>query len=215
MRFNEDLTFGPALEDQPGQNDIRGMPQFLRADLEMVRREGGSFLRNLLDRLPLTHAYRYVSIDSRTHMLMPRMYPCIPGWHCDDFFRGDREQPDLEHILADAPSVHHSVVFGNTSFTEYVAEPLELPGPDALDNPEGRPIYGIYHRLIEARRPAVRTLRAGEVVTFGPLVFHRGTPADRRGWRHFLRVTESSHWQPVNERRVQTQVYLTDAFYEW
>src|SRR5262249_42968397 len=141
--------------------------------------------------------------------------PCIPGWHCDDFFRGGREQPDLERILDDAPSVHHSVVFGITSFTEYVAEPLELPAPDELDNPEGRPIYGIYHRLIESRRPLIRALQSGEVVTFGPLVFHRGTPADCRGWRHFLRVTESNHWEPVNEIRTQTQVYLTDAFYEW
>ncbi|OAI48263.1 hypothetical protein AYO44_07475 [Planctomycetaceae bacterium SCGC AG-212-F19] len=217
MLFNrsEDLTFGPILPWHPGQADIRALPQFFRADLDMVRRQGGSFLRDVIDRLPLSQRFRYVSIDSRTHMLMPRMYPCIPGWHCDDFFRGDRPQPGLDTIMEEAPSLHHSAVFGNTSFTEYVTEPIDLPAPSELDNPDNRPIYGVYHRLIEERGPAVRALRCGEVVSFGPLVFHRGTPADRHGWRHFIRVTESNHWQPVNELRTQAQVYLTEHFYEW
>jgi hypothetical protein len=52
-------------------------------------------------------------------------------------------------------------------------------------------------------------------VTFGPLAFHRGVQATEPGWRPFIRLTESNHFPPANEIRVQTQVYLTDPFYEW
>ena len=27
--------------------------------------------------------YPHLTIDTRVHMLMPNMYPGIPGWHCD------------------------------------------------------------------------------------------------------------------------------------
>src|SRR5262245_42868217 len=127
MLFNrpEDLVFGPVLEKQPDQVQIRTLTQFLRADHNMVWRLGGPFLRHVLDRVPLTGRFRYVSVDTRTHMLMPPMYPCLPGWHCDDFYRPTDDQPDLDSLLEKAPSVHHSVVFGNTAFTEFVAEPLD------------------------------------------------------------------------------------------
>lgn len=217
MWFNQpqDLTFGPVLDLQPGQNDIRTLPMFFRADLEMVRRQGGPFLRHALERLPLSGRFKYLSIDTRTHMLMPKWYACIPGWHCDDFHRGPDGQPDLENVAAKAPMMHHSVVFGNTAFTEYAVEPLDLPAPRELPNPEDRPLYSLYHQLIEKRQPAVRAVQSGEVVTFGPLVFHRGVPATRAAWRYFLRATESDHWHPVNEIRTQTQVYLTDEFHVW
>ena len=217
MRFNQadQLCFGLVLEKQPNQNEIRTLPQFFHADDDMVYRMGGTFLRHFLDRVPLTRRFRYISIDTRTHMLMPRMYPCIPGWHCDDFYRHGGRQPDLGRVLEEAPSVHHSVVFGNTSLTEFVAEPIDLPAPDEIANPDDRPLYSLYHRLIEDLGPAVRQVRSGEIVTFGPLAFHRGVQATERGWRHFIRLTESDHFPPANEIRVQTQVYLTDPFYEW
>ena len=217
MRFNQagQLHFGVVLEKQPNQNEIRMLPQFFHADPSAVHRVGGPFLRHFLERVPLTGKFKYVSIDTRTHMLMPRMFPCIPGWHCDDFYRHGGRQPDLVNVMEEAPSMHHAVVFGNTSLTEFVAEPIELPAPDEISNPDDRPIYSLYHRMIEERGPSVRPVQSGEVVTFGPLVFHRGIQASEAGWRHFIRLTESDHWKPANEIRMQTQVYLTDPFYEW
>jgi hypothetical protein len=217
MLFNQadQLQFGPILRQQPNQNEIRFLPQFFRADADMVWRLGGPFLRHVLDTVPISGRFKYVSIDTRTHLLFPRMYPSIPGWHCDDFYRPTDDQPDLARVMEKAPSVHHCVVFGNTAFTEYATEPIDLPAPEELSNPDRKPAYGIYHRLIEERRPRIRAVQSGELVRFSPLVFHRGVAATARGWRYFLRLTESNHWEPLNEIRTQTQVYLTEAFYEW
>jgi hypothetical protein len=217
MQFNgpDQLHFGVVLCEQPNQLEIRALPQFFRADFDMVYRQGGSILRACLEELPVTGKFRYLTIDTRTHLLMPRMYPCLPGWHCDDFYRRDGDQPDLEHVMDEAPSLHHSVVFGATAFTEYVTTPLELPAPRDLPNPDGEALYMLYHRLIERQRPATRQVQSGEVVTFGPLAFHRGTAATQTGWRYFLRLTESNHWEPLNEIRTQTQVYLTESYYQW
>jgi hypothetical protein len=217
MYFNQpaDLRFGATATRRPNQDEIRVLPQFYRADYDMVYRRGGLLLRQTLEAMPLAGTFKHISIDSRTHMLMPRMYPCIPGWHCDDFFRPTGDQPDLVNVSALAPSVHHSVIFGNNSLTEFIVEPLELPDPSRLVNVEGQPVYGVYDRMIENLRPEKRWVQEGEIVTFGPLVFHRGVPATAPGWRYFLRVTESNHWEPRNEIRTQSQVYLTEDFYSW
>jgi hypothetical protein len=217
MLFNQlaDFTFGGIVPHLPTQDEIRVLPQFFRADYDMVYRRGGLLLRRLLEALPLAGQFKHISIDSRTHMLMPGMYPCIPGWHCDDFFRPTAGQPDLANITSVAPSVHHSVIFGNNALTEYVIEPMLLPDPSELLETDGRPIYAVYHQMIESLHPKTRSLEEGEIVTFGPLVFHRGVPATAPGWRHFLRVTESNHWEPRNEIRTQSQVYLTENFHSW
>jgi hypothetical protein len=95
MLFNQPdhLHFGHVLDKQPNQNQIRALPPFFHGDDDMVYRMGGLFLRHLLEQVPLTHRFKYISIDTRTHMLMPKMYPCIPGWHCDDFYCHGGTQP--------------------------------------------------------------------------------------------------------------------------
>jgi hypothetical protein len=187
--------------------DLRQYPQVLRGSPGFCWEEH-SLLGYTVDQATtyLTRQWRYVSVDSRVHMLMKGMYPCIPGWHCDDFFRPQGGQPDL---LNAPPSEHVFVVLGKCSLTRFVARPLSLP----LDY-EGT-LYGTLHKRIEALAPETFQVGPGEFWRFTQKTLHRGEPAAENGWRVFIRVTGSDHWEPVNELRTQTQVYLTAPFKGW
>lgn len=211
--FNRSVEFLETLDGLPDQDQIRRIPQFFRADADMVYRLGGPFLRQLLAKAPLSRSHRYVSIDTKVHMLMPGWYACIPGWHCDDFYRPTDDQPDLSRI-AHGWSDHVCVVVGPTALPDFVVEPLTLPAPEEMDR-EGRPLYAVYHERIEALRPRRARPASGQMVKFDCLAFHGGTPADRHTWRLFARITQSDHFAPLNEIRTQTQVYLPHPFEQW
>jgi hypothetical protein len=210
MIFNKRIKVLHTLE-APTQDEIRQIPQFYRADFDMVYRLGGDFLRQVLKYCKFESHYNYLSIDTRVHMLMPGWYPCIPGWHCDDFYRPTGGQPDLENVMTKAMATHHLVVAGDTSFTQFLCLNSDLPSPSELQHIPGN-LYAKYDDLINAKIEA-GTLKSfdvknGEIIQFSPLDFHRGVQATRHGWRVFARTTQSNHYQPQNEIRTQTQVYL-------
>lgn len=41
--------------------------------------------------------------DVKVHMLMPRMYPCIPGWHVDNVPREESGPQQFDRVSLDAP----------------------------------------------------------------------------------------------------------------
>src|SRR5581483_8995915 len=117
VKFKSDLTF---LEDVKYIPDQKGLPQLYRADEKFAKEEASPFFRALIDQIAALYAgdgFKFTSIDTRTHMLMKGMYPCIPGWHCDDFYRPDGGQPDLENVEKEAPQKHYIVVLGDCSMT--------------------------------------------------------------------------------------------------
>lgn len=195
-------------------DDIRAFPQFYRCSPRFALPRANPDLRAAIEYVlasALTRHWKHISIDTRISMLMPGMYPCIPGWHCDDFWRPTGQQPDL----GSAPDMEHvAVVFGATSFTRYVKEPIELglPTAEALD---GQPLYRVMHEAIETLRPQTFQVRDGEAWRFTQRSWHRGESATERGWRCFFRLTGSDHLEPVNEVRTQSQVYLTEPFSGW
>lgn len=207
MKFNDLPIQVAVVETSVG--DLREYPQVLRGGPAFVKSLGHASLGRLVDlcaSLLLLH-WDHVSIDTRLSMLMPGMYPCIPGWHCDDFYRPNGGQPDLERA---PPAEHLVLILGNCSRTRFVAEPMELPLPDA-----GEPIYRTMHRRIEMLSPRTFQVESGQVWRFGPRAWHKGEPATEAGWRYFLRLTGSNHWTALNQRRTQTQVYLTEPFVGW
>jgi len=194
--------------------DVRGYPQLLRGTPAFADGLGHAGLSRLIRFASpaLRRKWDYISIDTRLSMLMPGMYPCIPGWHCDDFYRPTGGQPNLENA---PPAEHVCIVIGNCSRTRFVAGPIELPLPSATDLEGGRTVYGVMHRRIEQAQPATMLVSSGEAWRFSPLTWHRGEPATEMGWRYFLRLTGSNHWTPLNQTRTQTQVYLTEPFRGW
>lgn len=227
MRFNDNLHWGKHVPNHLGQDEIRHQPQLFRASAEYAYRLGGPYMRSFINSLPLSKDFKYISIDSRVHMLMPGWLPCIGGWHCDDFWRPTGKQPDLEGM---PDSRHHTLVLGYTAMTEFISEPfeLEVPGESQL---QGRNLYGVLGARLNGMLssidsddrprlgapPFLRTTKceSGSVVTFDNRVFHRGTVADKSGWRLFIRATESNHWEPKDEIRTQTQVYLLESEVGW
>lgn len=194
--------------------DLRAYPQVLRGSPAYVASLGHARLTRLVDMLAafLRKRWSFISVDSRLSMLMPGMYPCIPGWHCDEFYRPGGGQPDL----ATAPECEHvMVVIGGCSLTRFVAEAFEMPLPTPDDLRDGRTVCGVMHHRIEQAGLATLQVQSGEVWRFSQISWHRGEAATEPGWRYFLRLTGSEHWTPVNQRRTQTQVYLTAPFEGW
>lgn len=192
------------------------LPQLYRSDMEWARSHKNSDLNEILDNFTLLPGYKYCSIDLRTHNLMKDMWPCIPGWHCDDFYRTEElsNQPDLENL---PPMIHHMMVMGNNSKTEFLLNDPKMPSPKELQNAFGVdfPIYYHYDKMIEdSAYLRIAQVTPGSIYTFGGQAFHRGVKATHAGWRTFLRITQSNHREPKNQLRYQTQVYI-DGRISW
>lgn len=191
-----------------GIGDLREYPQVLRGSPAYVHSLGHGPLNRLVDiaLASLLPRWSQVSIDTRLSMLMPGMYPCIPGWHCDDFYRPAGGQPDL----VGAPDIEHiMVILGNCSRTRFVSESIELP------KPEGDLVYADIDRWVNVLAPKTLCVSSGEFWKFSQISLHRGEPSTEVGWRYFMRLTGSNHWQPLNQRRTQTQVYVVPPFIGW
>lgn len=195
--------------------------QMYRCDLDFAYKHSNENFNKILDifHTIITYAhpneFKYVSIDSRTHMLMKGMYPAIPGWHCDDFYRPDNEenrinetiQPDFVNLMKMAPSIHYMILIGDCSLTQFLDEEINLPLPFELPI-SNRTYYTIYDELINEKNPKIYKCQPSTLYRFGPLAFHRAMPATERGWRSFIRMTLSNHRIPKNEIRYQSNVYL-------
>lgn len=193
--------------------DLSKLPQLYRASMEFAHAQNHGQFNDLLNQFELTGKYKYVCIDTRTHMLMKGMYPCIPGWHCDDWHRTEElnGQPDLTNVNEVAPSINHLLVIGEVSKTEFLTWDAELPSPQEIQDYHGKesPLYLHYDQMLEKIQPEIKEVEPGTFYTFGPTCFHRGQAAQANGWRTFIRVTESNHREPKNEIRYQTQVYTS------
>lgn len=179
--------------------------------MEFARKQGNekfNIVLAQLERLFKGDGFKYTSIDSRTHMLMKGMYPCIPGWHCDDFYRPTNGQPDLENVENMAPQKHYLVIMGEYSLTEFLCGHISLPTPEEL--PKDNPAYFYYDEMIDKRLENTKFVEQNHIYSFGPTAFHRGSPAISNGWRTFIRLTRSNHYDPKNELRYQSNVYVKD-----
>lgn len=212
LTFNTGLKFGKRYHTLPTGTSLKNLPQVYRGDLQFTRLLRGfdKGWQRLLDILEdeMTGGFDHVSIDTRAHMLQPGWYPCIPGWHCDDFYRPNG-QPDLEQVPYQR---HIMVVLGASSLPEFITEPLTM-------HPVHTKVYEHYNskleQLDELEGLKKEQVEPGRVIVFGPRDFHRGLPATEAGWRYFIRLTQSNHREPTNELRTQTQVYLTETGKGW
>jgi hypothetical protein len=191
-------------------NQIKVIPQCYRYDANQALSLDNSIINEFIEKCYKNIDYsnstgwKYTSLDTRVHMLKPGMLPCIGGWHCDDFYRGENNQPLLENINYNCPQIHYICTIGSTSLPEFVDMPLTL-------NIDSNAVYKSMNEQIEKIRNSIEiyTPRSGEIIKIGPDVIHRGVIATSNAWRVFMRLTFSNHRFPKNEIRTQTQVYLT------
>lgn len=238
-----------ALERAP-EAEVKALGMLYRGDLDFAYLHGGPLVGRFLDaalrdvRPRDQSRFAFATVDSRVHLLFPGMYPCIPGWHCDDFYRPEPTvadepgmgpprqvgyrirgiaQPRLSRVEAEAPAIHYAVVYGSSSLTEWMTDlwPYDVAHLERDEDDDDSHALGVYQRLdgavgAGASGFATRLVADGEVVAFGPLDVHRCSRATSQGWRAFVRLTLSNHLQPANEIRRQTQVYLpADRTVSW
>ncbi len=186
------------------QDEIRAEPMVFACDFRHAQEYGGPITREFLGLLALSDWV----IDSKTVMLMPGFWPCIPGWHHDDVPRTRRDgQPDYN---AGGPAEHTMAFVGDASRTEFIAATVDVP-----EIPLGRTVYKAWDRYLEALAPPTAFIEERAVVRFDANDFHRGTAATKSGWRFFIRASRYTTRKPANERRTQVQVYLSDPSEGW
>lgn len=161
---------------------------------------------------------RETVVDSRTHMLMPGWYPCIPGWHHDDVPRTRSDgQPNYED---GSPLVEHAMMICG----DRVAPTEFLVGqPTIVIPPVGsrRPVYASCHDQIEDQIAGGRLQRHSaefdRVITFNSRTWHRGVAAQGTGWRWFIRASRNTPrvLSCTNEIRSQVQVYMSAENAGW
>lgn len=195
------------------QNAIKEEPMLFRCDLQNAWHRGGVITRSFLAALPLDWYRSRLSIDSRSHMLMPGWYPCIPGWHHDDVPRERSDgQPNYDNPSYKA--LHILAIFGDASLTEFATGTITLP-----DVPLGGRFYRVWHPMVEsaaAKGELTReTIPERRLIHFDWETWHQGIPAHKRGWRFFIRATLGNPHPPKNEVRRQSQVYMSDPMAGW
>jgi hypothetical protein len=219
------FTFEPStsvvarVSGQANRAEIHAETMFFGCSVEFIQDfdSGGHMARIVLDELnragELDAAKRYCKkhgkhlvIDTRSHMLMPGMYPAIPGWHCDAYPRSHYgEQPNLYAALPDTPHyvVHVSDQNGGVSRTLYAAEPI------TVEIDEDR-VWGSWHEAAE-REPIARVqYRDGEIVRMLQPTLHRAQRCYQKGWRWWFRMS-AFYKPPENAVRKQVQVYCTEG----
>lgn len=192
--------------------EIRDEPMLFRADPDLALDKGGPITREFLSKLP--YRFRPVFLDVKVVMLMPGMYPCIPGWHLDDVPRTRADgQPDHENPDYKAEQI--MALVGDCSLTSFAVGDIHL---DDVLMYHG-PVYGWWHQEIEQRLAmgSMREIAIPErhLVSFNWMSFHRGNKATKFGWRYFVRATRNTGLKPLNEIRNHVQVYLDDPKAGW
>ncbi|SPA50590.1 hypothetical protein [Cupriavidus taiwanensis] len=206
---------------------IKREPMFFRASADFANRHGslltGSFL---LSAEAIWGDLSNVIIDSRHHMLMPGMYPCIPGWHTDDAPRSPAYCDGQPNIFTPHYETEHLLCVvdcGTESLTEFLVGDVELRRSyvEAKYRSDGANFYKTCDGLLERaltlpdNRLERVQVKSGQIAEFNVHSWHRGMPAKTRGFRWFIRMTRYSKHKVENEIRSNAQVYLTDATYGW
>jgi len=202
---------------------IKNEPMFYNSDLHFALRNGGPITKAFIDALPLEWHEAPCKFDSRSHMLMPGWWPCIPGYHHDDVPRTrmdgqpnyDQDQIRAEHCFAlingDICPTHFAI--GEAYFNEV---------------PLGELVYRQWHKEVESlignRLLRLYAAPSNQLIFFNDRTWHAGSQAVKTGFRWFGRITRyfdkkrNAIFPPNkinNELRKQVNVYLSVPYEGW
>lgn len=178
-------------------------------------------LAALYDTCPIPRdQYGEWEIDLKIHMLMPRQWPCIPNWHCDNVPRDSNGFTDyaLGRDIADvAPPMYLWV--SSTPCTQFLSRDVLMPYMPANHGDVGKFIMELGLREdLHDDRPFLTTIEPQQWISMDCRTPHRGTQSDKHQWRIFARLTHKS----ILPTRAQTsvirrhcQVYLDASEFTW
>ncbi|SIJ20469.1 Uncharacterised protein [Mycobacteroides abscessus subsp. abscessus] len=228
---------GPVVDffDYTDLKCIPATPNLERASLQNAVLFGGPAVRRCLEQAPIVGDHTHVHVDTKVSLLLPGFIPAIPGWHTDGVPRRNADKPGEETSLMSAsasntgaPSLahqalleargyrprFHTVHVGNDCPTRFMRHPYVVGLEHSGDS-------GLYRELTQKVNAAAPRMGNDDFLD-APLAqwmswdwwnIHTATPAETRGWRLLIRVTESD--QPPLDTgfiRSQTQVYVPTEF---
>lgn len=224
VEFNRSRPVAGGYIGEPSQDAIEGSLNLRQCSLEDAARYGGPITRAALGLLRLHEDRSYVTVDTKVNLLLPGFIPAIPGWHTDGVPRGDDLNPGGKgepRISAQAAGLvpssrYHLLVTGTHSQTQFLYDPLSLEVEDDRNLYEKmtKDIEATFARSIDV--PTIYSAPSCTMVEWDWWNIHRAIPAQGRGWRYLIRVTESNFIKPRTDPadfvRTQTQVYVPTAF---
>lgn len=224
--FNRNEIVEAGCMEQPDNPEIARTPSLWCASPEDAFLYGGDLTRAAMGAANLRNDRKYVVVDTKVHMLFPRFWPAIPGWHTDGAPRDSSlcptasGPPDLEAQEAvDRPPRYHLLVTGEGCRTEFLRTPvsLEIPSDPSTE------LYAWITRDVNAQLSSgsidlasIWTVPTCTMVEWDWWQLHRAIQATVREWRFLIRITETDFLPPERDlRRVlrkQAQVYAPADF---
>ncbi|UJJ22092.1 hypothetical protein [Erwinia phage Virsaitis27] len=223
MMFNRGEVKTGQLVQGFTQNDIKNAPGLWNASVDVAMNFGGAITQAALASMNLGMDYNHITVDVKTHLLQPGMFPAIPGWHTDGVPRGGsmspaRGTPNIFKQEEGRSPRYHLMVLGCDCPTMFVKNRnIELNVPC---QPDG----SLYKRVSEQMARTRRHLETYEVIPgiiyeWDWWELHTAQAARSAGWRYLIRVTESDYLEPqkdLNEIfRKQQQVFVTSDQFGW
>lgn len=203
------------------RNVIHTEPMFFGADPEFARLSGGPLTKlaiNLLENSgelnkakEFCEVYgKFLVVDTRSHMLMPGMYPAIPGWHCDAYPRPKYgAQPDLKTANEETPHyvLHLSDQKDGVSNTKFLTEEITVNiDPEAV----WKSVHDRVNNFVRDFPSLIFTVEDGQLIKFLQPTIHSASACHQKGWRWWFRLS-CYHSPPQNSIRKQVQVYYTEG----
>lgn len=205
----------PEFKSDWSQEVIKNEPMLFNCDLDSAYKLGGPITREFLFNLPNDWHKCNPVIDSRVHMLMPKWYPCIPGFHHDDVPRSQEKhgQPDYDNMTYKSEHLM-GLVNGDICPTQFLLGDFEMPAVDTSKDV----IYRAWDEIISGVEDKnIIDAPSGKYIQFDWQSFHAGSKANAGGWRWFIRLSRNTDRQQnaTNEIRRQSQVYLEYPTMGW
>ncbi len=196
VELRSTLLIDRVLLPETTQEEIKKEPMLHRADRLFALENGGPLTKHFLQALSW-HIDIPILIDSRVHMLMPGMFPAIPGWHGDDVPR-ERADGQPNYINPSYKSDHCMAIWGDCSLTQFASGSFSMEIP-----PLGAKIYKVWNEQIDAlcakNEHSTTTVPERRMAYFDWMSWHRAMPATHRGFRFFIRATKGSNLSTRNE----------------
>lgn len=226
---------GPVVDffDYTDLKCIPATPNLERASLQNAVLFGGPAVRRCLEQAPIVGDHTHVHVDTKVSLLLPGFIPAIPGWHTDGVPRRNVEPVGDDAVISasasntGAPSLasqalleargyrprFHTIHVGNDCPTRFMRYPCAMTLAHDNDSDLYREISVNVNAAKHLEQDAFLDAPLGQWMSWDWWNIHTATPAETRGWRLLIRVTESD--QPPLDAgfiRSQTQVYVPTEF---
>ena len=200
-------------------SDLSNEISVYAASPDFVRNNCGSIAIELLNKVPEWYFEKcrnlkmLPNIDIRVHRLNKGEYPAVPGWHCDGSLRETYfSQPEQGRVKIRDTIIGFVSSVENLSSTEVFNEPLSL---DIKKDGDEFSFWKKVHDKVPKGETV--NLKDGDITLMSCETLHKCTPAQKRGWRLFFRMSmwHNDYLGEQGKISTQQQVYILNEGNGW